>query len=62
MSWGRVSVEPLILDRGQHVAAADSGTTPLALDLSRKAARLLAENAALVLAHVADGADIENLP
>lgn len=32
-----------------------------ALDLTRKAARMLAENAALVLAQVRDDADIENL-
>lgn len=37
-------------------SAADS-----ALDLSRKAGRLLAESAALVLAQVSDAADIENL-
>ena len=40
-----------------HVA--DSG--PLALDLSRKAGRLLAESAALVLAQHSEDADIENL-
>lgn len=36
--------------------------TPRELDLSRKASRLLAENAALVLAQWTDHADIENLP
>jgi hypothetical protein len=35
--------------------------TEQALDLSRKAGRLLAENAALVLAHVEDDAEIMNL-
>lgn len=45
-----------------HVTGGQSVKEPIVLDLSRKASRLLAENAALVLAHLTDDADIENLP
>ena len=46
-----------------YVTAVDGDTpAPVAADLSRKSSRLLAENAALVLAYLTDDADIENLP
>jgi hypothetical protein len=51
------------LDIGTSVAVelGEPGRSRNALDLTRKAARLLAENAALVTAHLAGDADIENL-
>jgi hypothetical protein len=52
---------------GRHLAAGGTSAalwldgTEHPLGLSRKDARLFAENAALVFAHVTDDADIENL-
>ena len=44
-----------------HVSVAGGEPAPSALDLSAKAARLLAENAAIVTAQVAGEVDLENL-
>ena len=44
-----------------HVSVAGSEPAPSALDLSAKAARLLAENAAIVTAQLAGEVDLENL-
>lgn len=45
-----------------YVTAGGSEPTPAELDLSGKAARLLAENAAIVTALLAGDVDLENLP
>jgi hypothetical protein len=44
-----------------HAQNRVDGATPILLDLSRKAPRVLVENAALVLAQPADDVDIENI-
>ena len=52
----------LVIATAAQVAIPGLSPTPVTLDLASKAARLLAENAALVTALLADDADVENLP